>query len=195
MNAASLSTAAYMSDTAKVETGRLEAMYRAHHLVIWRTLRRMGFEPEAAADYTQQAYVIAAERLADIHFGSEKAYLFSTAIRLAKTAARKLRRIDYTDELDAGSDMGRSAYAVVDRHLVLELLQHVLCHLDVDLITVFTLYEIEGMSSPEIAEVLEIPLGTVASRLRRAREIFRRKAAQLERHLPNSTKKAGQALP
>ena len=46
---------------------------------------------------------------------------------------------------------------------------------------VFTLYEIEGLSSPEIAELLSIPLGTVASRLRRARENFRSRAARVER--------------
>jgi RNA polymerase sigma-70 factor (ECF subfamily) len=35
------------------------------------------------------------------------------------------------------------------------------------------LYEIEGLSSREIAALLEIPMGSVASRLRRAREQFR----------------------
>ncbi len=42
------------------------------------------------------------------------------------------------------------------------------------------LFELEGLSSPEIAASLEIPLGTVASRLRRAREQFRRVVSRLE---------------
>jgi RNA polymerase sigma-70 factor (ECF subfamily) len=46
---------------------------------------------------------------------------------------------------------------------------------------VFVLYEIEGLSSPEIAALLEIPLGSVASRLRRAREQFRIVVARIER--------------
>jgi RNA polymerase sigma-70 factor, ECF subfamily len=37
---------------------------------------------------------------------------------------------------------------------------------------VFVLFEVEGMSRREIAELLELPAGTVASRLRRAREHF-----------------------
>ena len=45
------------------------------------------------------------------------------------------------------------------------------------------LYELEGLTSPEIAELLEIPLGSVASRLRRAREQFRSAAARVERSL------------
>ena len=43
-----------------------------------------------------------------------------------------------------------------------------------DLRTVFVLFEIEGMTVPEVAEVVGIPLGTAASRLRRAREKFRK---------------------
>ena len=43
------------------------------------------------------------------------------------------------------------------------------------------LFELEGLSSPEIAALLEIPLGTVASRLRRARAQFRTVVARLER--------------
>jgi RNA polymerase sigma-70 factor, ECF subfamily len=164
-----------------VSQERLETMYRAHHQVIWRTLRRLGFSPEAAADYTQQAYLIALERIDDIFLGSEKAFLFSTAIRLGRTAARKLRRMDLSDELELRSDRGSGAAFTENRQAALQLLEQVLLHMDVDLVTVFTLYEIEGMSSPEIAEVLAIPVGTVASRLRRARETFREKAARLEK--------------
>jgi RNA polymerase sigma-70 factor (ECF subfamily) len=164
-----------------VSSDRLETMYRAHHQVIWRTLRRLGFSPEAAADYTQQAYLIALERLDDVRLGSEKAFLFSTAIRLGRTHARKLRRMDLSDEVDLVSDQGGSARSADNRQVALQFLERVLAHMDVDLVTVFTLYEIEGMSSPEIAELLDIPLGTVASRLRRARDTFREKAARMER--------------
>ena len=40
---------------------------------------------------------------------------------------------------------------------------------------VLTLYEIEELTLPEVAVALEIPEGTAASRLRRAREEFSRK--------------------
>ena len=52
---------------------------------------------------------------------------------------------------------------------------------DADLVEVFVLYELEGLTSPEIAELLNIPLGSVASRFRRAREQFRSAAARVER--------------
>lgn len=52
-----------------------------------------------------------------------------------------------------------------------------------ELAEAFVLYEIEGLSSPEIAALLEIPLGSVASRLRRAREQFRDAVTRIGRQL------------
>ena len=52
--------------------------------------------------------------------------------------------------------------------------------MDESLRVVFVLYEFEEMNMSEIADVLEIPRGTVASRLRRARAEFRERVAALE---------------
>lgn len=172
-----------------VARARLEAMYSAHHLVIWRTLRRIGFSPEEAADSTHQAFVIAAERLSDVQPGSEKAFLFSTAIRQAKTVSRKNRRIELDNEREAGADPLMGETPTTNRQVALQLLDRVFSRMDPDLVTVFTLFELEGLSSPEIATLLGIPLGTVASRLRRARTVFRAAAERLEqtvRHTPES---------
>jgi RNA polymerase sigma-70 factor (ECF subfamily) len=49
-----------------------------------------------------------------------------------------------------------------------------------ELRVVFVLYELEELSTPEIAELCELPLGTAASRLRRAREDFEQRVARLE---------------
>jgi RNA polymerase sigma-70 factor (ECF subfamily) len=70
-----------------------------------------------------------------------------------------------------------------DRRADAQLCDLVLSKVDPDLIEVFVLYEVEGLTSPEIADLLQIPLGSVASRLRRAREQFRAAAARVERSL------------
>lgn len=44
-----------------------------------------------------------------------------------------------------------------------------------ELRVVFVLNEVEELTGPEIAELLDIPVGTVASRLRRARALFEEK--------------------
>jgi RNA polymerase sigma-70 factor (ECF subfamily) len=46
---------------------------------------------------------------------------------------------------------------------------------------VFALYELEELTMAEIASILDLPEGTVASRLRRAREEFRTIAKRFER--------------
>ena len=50
-----------------------------------------------------------------------------------------------------------------------------------DLRTAFVLFELEELTGPEVAEVLGVPLGTTASRLRRAREHFQSSIARLRR--------------
>ena len=57
----------------------------------------------------------------------------------------------------------------------------VLSQLDASLVEVFVLFDIEGFSTKEIASALELPGGTVASRLRRARDEFRAAAQRVER--------------
>ena len=165
----------------KAKKERLERMFRAHHELVWRTLRRLGLGPEPAADATQQAFLIAAERLDDIRQGSERAFLFGTALRLARTAYRTGRRWQLEDDMDHRADAGSRLEELVDRRRAVEVADRVLAQMDPTLLTVFVLFEIEGLSTPEIAELVGVPLGTAASRLRRAREAFRAAASRLER--------------
>lgn len=162
---------------------RLEQMFRAHHELVWRTLRRLGLGPEQAADATQQAFLIAAERLSDIRAGSERAFLFGTALRLARTAFRSARRFQFEDDMDQRVDAGARPEELLARRRAIALADRVLSQMDPSLLTVFVLFELEGLSTPEIAEIIGVPLGTAASRLRRAREAFRTTAARLERTL------------
>jgi RNA polymerase sigma-70 factor (ECF subfamily) len=76
-----------------------------------------------------------------------------------------------------------SARDVDETRADIQLCDLVLSKVDPELAEVFALYEIEGLTSPEIAALLEIPLGSVASRLRRAREQFRAAAARIEKSL------------
>jgi RNA polymerase sigma-70 factor (ECF subfamily) len=60
------------------------------------------------------------------------------------------------------------------------MLDGVLEQMEPELRTVFVLYEFEDMSMAEIADTIAIPRGTVASRLRRAREDFRERVRALQ---------------
>jgi RNA polymerase sigma-70 factor (ECF subfamily) len=160
-------------------------MYRANSDIVWRALRRRGFPPEAAADLTQQVFLIAAERLGDIRVGSERAFLLGTSLRLARTSWRSADRV-LLEDMDERGDPVAPIEEIVDRRRAMELMDRALSKLSPDLVDVFILFELEGLTTSEIAQIVSVPLGTVASRLRRAREAFRAEAARLERKLRRS---------
>lgn len=169
-----------------VDRVRLERIFNAHHASVWRALRRRGLSLEAAEDATQETFLLAAERLHDIRPESERSFLIATALRVAHTLGRKTVRWTLDGDMDQRLATSRSAS---DARSDAELCDLVLSKVDADLVEVFVLYELEGLTSPEIAALLEIPLGSVASRLRRAREQFRSAAARVEKSL----KKEGQS--
>ena len=68
--------------------------------------------------------------------------------------------------------------AEAERHQGLELLESILDDLPLEQRAVFTLFELDAMRGDEIAELLAIPVGTVHSRLRLAREAFRQGLAR-----------------
>jgi RNA polymerase sigma-70 factor (ECF subfamily) len=159
------------------DRARLEQMFVAHHALVWRTLRRRGLDADAAADATQQTFLVAAERLGDINLDSERAFLVGTALRVAFSVGRKTVRWQLEDDMDLRAAGGRD---LLDKQAAIELCDLALSKVDADLAEIFVLFELDGLSSPEIAALLEIPLGTVASRLRRAREQFRAVVGRLE---------------
>jgi RNA polymerase sigma-70 factor (ECF subfamily) len=161
----------------EADRARLERMFVAHHAMVWRTMRRRGLSPDAAADVTQQTFLVAAERLADIAADSERAFLVGTALRVAQSLGRKTVRWQLEEDMDQHVADGRS---VSEERAAVQLCDMALAKVDPDLAEVFVMFEIEGLSSPEIAASLEIPLGTVASRLRRAREQFRMVVGRIE---------------
>jgi RNA polymerase sigma-70 factor (ECF subfamily) len=89
--------------------------------------------------------------------------------------------------MDHRADAGSKVEDLVDRRRAVELADRVLAQMEPSLLTVFVLFEIEGLSTPEIAELVGVPLGTAASRLRRAREAFRSTAARMERTMRRET--------
>jgi RNA polymerase sigma-70 factor (ECF subfamily) len=149
----------------------LAVFVREHYAPVWRTLRRFGLSESDADDAAQQVFVVVARRFGDIELGRERAFLFRTAMNVASKARRSRRRRPEDADPDCGEspDQGPLADDLVERHRARELLDRLLARMDHDLTAVLVLFEIEGLTMAEIAETLEVPPGTVASRLRRAR--------------------------
>jgi RNA polymerase sigma-70 factor (ECF subfamily) len=161
---------------------RLSSMFHHHYEFVWRSVRRLGVPEDAVDDAAQEVFVVASRKLDAIDAGKEKAFLFGTAVRVAADSRRSLHRrrqspcseepelIDATPALDE----------LVDQKRARETLDHLVALLPEDARPVFVLFELEGMTMAEIASCLDLPAGTVASRLRRARELFAAQVTRLE---------------
>jgi RNA polymerase sigma-70 factor (ECF subfamily) len=169
---------------------RLERMFNDHHDFIWRLLRRLGMGRDKVDDAAQHVFLVAAERIDSIKLGSERAFLFGIALRVSRMFLRTERRWVLDGEMDLRQSAAQKPEALAEQRRAVDLMDRVLSEMDFDLRTVFVLFEVEGMSTPEIAELVGIPLGTAASRLRRAREVFRTSVAAIERE-----KTQGQGAP
>ncbi len=154
-----------------IDAPKLRALQEEHFEFLWRSLRRLGVPEADVDDAVQQVFLVAARRT--IQPGAERAFLFSTALRVASHARRTLRRRREADEpVPEQTDLSPSPEELLDQRRARALLDEVLSSLPLDLRAVFILYELEELTVVEIALMLGIPGGTAASRLRRARECF-----------------------
>jgi RNA polymerase sigma-70 factor (ECF subfamily) len=157
------------------EDVRLRALFDAHYDFVWRSLRGLGVAPASLDDGAQQVFLLAFQKLETITPGSERPFLFRLAAGVASNLRRTVRRkreVDDEGAIEREPDLAASPEDLAARGEALGLLEEVLSWMPADLRIVLVLFELEEMEIPEIAESLEIPVGTVGSRLRRAREKF-----------------------
>jgi len=154
-----------------------------HFRVVWRALRRFGVRPALLDDAAQQVFATLFSKRALIEPGKERAFLLGIAFRVAANLRRSEARkpeIGLEDsELPAHPDPNPEELLELKRRRA--LLDEVLDALPEEQRAVFVLFELEGCSTSEIAEALELPMGTVASRLRRARGRFAAKVRELQK--------------
>lgn len=168
-----LVTVPLIRDRALERRERLARLIADEYRLVWRLLRRFGVPASGVDDATQQVFLVIAERLDEIRPESERAFAFGTALRVAQSMRRRAAREDTAFDLDAQHAHGALPDELSDQRRACARLDRILDQLPDDLRSVFVLFELEGMTSPEIASVTGLALGTVASRLRRAREQFR----------------------
>jgi RNA polymerase sigma-70 factor, ECF subfamily len=174
------SPAPALVECAGLREARAATLVRLHLQSVWRTLRRLGVPIPAVDDATQEVFVVATRKLDAIEPGKEQQFLYGIALRVAANARRaSATHQRFFDDAApvAGVDAAPPTDALLHAKRMRALLDTVLDALPEDLRTVFVLFELEGWSGPELADLLGVPVGTVASRLRRAREAFREEAA------------------
>jgi len=174
------------SPKAESEARRLERVFQQQLGFVWRCLRRFGVPAEHADDVTQEVLIVAAKKLELVPEGREKGFLFAIATRVGANAMRALHRreqtlLKYRRQADEPSG---NQEQLSEQLRARQLLDEVMAELSEELRAPFVLFEIEEWSIEEIAEALELPIGTVGSRLRSARKAFseavRRRRARMD---------------
>src|ERR1700753_996546 len=89
-NLASVSEAAQPGPHVR-DDARITAIVREHHAFVWRLLIRLGVPSRSADDATQQVFLVAMRRVSEIALGSEKSFLFGTALRIASDERRSAK--------------------------------------------------------------------------------------------------------
>jgi RNA polymerase sigma-70 factor, ECF subfamily len=160
---------------------RLRQLIADHFPAVWKYLRRVGIPAHLAEDASQEVFLVAARRVDDIkgEHAAERSFLLGTAYRVGRELLRKAHRESPEEDVDAGPGSERNPEEQLDEKQACEVVYRVLAELEEDVRPIFVLYEMDGLTMIEISKLLGLPIGTVGSRLRRAREDFK---ARFERH-------------
>ncbi|MEZ4451400.1 MAG: sigma-70 family RNA polymerase sigma factor [Nannocystaceae bacterium] len=168
---------------ARAEGGALTlaAIYRQEFGFIWRAVRSFGVDEGAAADVTQEVFVIAHRRLADFDpaAGSLRSWLFGIARNVARHHHRSVGRKDPRRlEPPTPAGLALDPEEQLRRDEAIGFVEAFLAGLDDRHREVFVLHEVEGLQAPAIGDLVGASVNTVYSRLRRARELLSRALAR-----------------
>jgi RNA polymerase sigma-70 factor (ECF subfamily) len=176
-----------MNETALIQDaqrGDLEAFNRLvlhYQDAIYNTALRILGDEDRAADATQEAFLSAFRSLNSYRGGSFKAWLMRTVTNACYDELRRQKRRPTTplependdeETLESPRWLADSSMGPEEQFAAAELehaIQHCLNALPADFRTVVVLADLQGLDYAEIAAAVHTPLGTIKSRLARAR--------------------------
>jgi RNA polymerase sigma-70 factor (ECF subfamily) len=149
-----------------------------HQRRLYRFVIKYIDHPDDAADITQQAFVEAARTIASFRGDSKlSTWLFGIAMNMVRNYLSRAPHRVYKFETDeillsvAGSALDPSEF--LEQKQILDLVEVAFSELPEEMSEVLGLVAIDEISYQDAAEILSIPLGTVRSRVSRARAVLR----------------------
>ncbi len=146
-----------------------------YQVPLYNMALRMVGSREDAADITQEAFLRAWEKIRSLRDAPFKSWLFQIAVNLCYDHFRRGRRYGVMPDEEQGGKIVGLGIAMPDPQERVEanerarVVRESIEALDHDMRTALVLRDINGMAYDEIAGVLGVPLGTVKSRIARAR--------------------------
>ncbi|HXF83752.1 MAG TPA: sigma-70 family RNA polymerase sigma factor [Anaerolineales bacterium] len=165
---------------------------------VFNTALRILGDEDLAADVTQEAFLSAFKSISSFRGGSFKAWLMRTVTNACYDELRRQKRRPTTPlepETDDGEEMDSPRWLAdtaltPDQQAEADELEHAIQHcldnLPLDFKTVVVMADIQGMDYTEVASAMRVPIGTVKSRLARARLRLRECLRGFEELLPAS---------
>ena len=176
----------------KGDNGAFDLLVLKYQHKIVNLVMRYVRDPELAQDITQEAFIRAYRALP--RFRGESAFytwMYRIAVNTAKNYLAAQRRRPMELELDMQDPEQYELHAKLKEtdtpegitlsNELLEIVENAIGALPEDLQTAIILRELEGMSYEEIAQTMECPVGTVRSRIFRARDAISNKVGSLLR--------------
>jgi RNA polymerase sigma-70 factor, ECF subfamily len=157
------------------------AAFEQHFAYVWHTLRRLGIRERDLDDVAHDVF-FEVYRARDRYDPTRalRAWLFGFAFRIAARHRRRAsHRLEVLDEASERPDDAPTALEHVLDTEALGVAHRALEAMEIDRRAVFLMHEVDGFSIPEVAEALSIPLNTAYSRLRLARDEFRKRVRRL----------------
>ncbi len=172
------------------EKGAFDILVRRYEHKLVNVIGRYIRDPSEVFDVAQEAFIKAYRALPNFRGDSAfYTWLYRIAINTAKNHLVASSRRPPGDDVDAqeaeqfGADSGLKEYATPERMaLSSELattIQAAIDELPEELRTAIVLRELDGLSYEEIAAAMECPIGTVRSRIFRARDAIERRIRPL----------------
>lgn len=164
------------------ETDAFEILVRRHEKTIFNLVYRMLGDYDDAAEVSQEVFLSAYRAIGqfrgDANFST---WLYRIALNHATTRRRSVssrqQKTVPIDDMEPLSDPELGPSETLERKEIRERVQLALNKLEPDDATMILLRDLQDISYDEVARVLEIPVGTVKSRLHRARQALKTQLA------------------
>jgi RNA polymerase sigma-70 factor (ECF subfamily) len=159
---------AQRAELTSFEDAMLPHLDAAHNLARW-LLRN----EQDAQDVVQEAYLRAFKSFGGFHGSNGRAWLLTIVRNTSYTLLKKNRAVDLTttfdEEIHTAGHESVSPATILEHSENAELIKEAMDELPAEFREILVLRHLEGLSYKEIADIAQIPPGTVMSRLARAR--------------------------